>query len=121
MSPSWVPSPHSHSHSQAEGLSATNQYPPAGSPSWAYDMGVAQSSSNGVVTTTICFSRRLSDSRPRVSQNITTDGSKNTTFIWAISTVDGFKEHSSVNRGGFYLDLGLAGRWAGREPLATAS
>ncbi|GLC43511.1 hypothetical protein PLESTM_001481300 [Pleodorina starrii] len=96
-------------YAKSEALSEADRSPPAGSAPWGYDMGVMQTSANGVPTTTICFSRRLSDNRTKASQSLNTSGGKLTPFIWAVSTVDGFKEHASSNRGGFYLDLGIAG------------
>ncbi|EFJ42468.1 hypothetical protein VOLCADRAFT_121535 [Volvox carteri f. nagariensis] len=88
--------------SKSEDLGEEDEYPAAGSSSWAYDMGVTQQSS----ATTICFSRRLSDSRPKVSQNVKTDGTF-TRMIWAISPADAFLQHLSTNRGGFAINLGL--------------
>ncbi|GIL63770.1 hypothetical protein Vafri_17775 [Volvox africanus] len=74
-------------------------------PSWAYDTGVVYNSSTGI--TTICFSRRLVDSRAKASPDLlaTSEGLAQLGLIWAISPFKALVQHASSNVGGFFLDL----------------
>ncbi|GIL63771.1 hypothetical protein Vafri_17775 [Volvox africanus] len=94
-------------------------------PSWAYDTGVVYNSSTGI--TTICFSRRLVDSRAKASPDLrsatgssnsistsmggrrhllaTSEGLAQLGLIWAISPSKALVQHASSNVGGFFLDL----------------
>ncbi|GIL79060.1 hypothetical protein Vretimale_45 [Volvox reticuliferus] len=95
--------------------------------SWAYDTGIAYNAS--AIITTICFSRRLVDSRAKASPDLrsATGSNRNTTtattptsgrrllqtsqgngqlgLIWAISFARALVQHTSQNVGGFDLNL----------------
>ncbi|KXZ51833.1 hypothetical protein GPECTOR_11g272 [Gonium pectorale] len=106
-------------------LGKSDIYPPAGSPSWAYDSGVVRDAAG---VTTICFSRRLRDARAMASPDLTSiaSGSEIATAAttaaggrrrlaqgsggrlglnWAVSPSDALVMHRPDGVGGLWLDV----------------
>ncbi|GLC60034.1 Histone transcription regulator 3 [Pleodorina starrii] len=70
--------------------------------SWAYDRGVSLDASTGI--TTVCFSRRLVDTRAKAVPDLRTSGDL-LALNFAVSEQDALVKHKPGSVGGFYLDL----------------
>ncbi|GLC72742.1 Histone transcription regulator 3 [Pleodorina starrii] len=70
--------------------------------SWAYDRGVSLDASTGI--TTVCFSRRLADTRAKAVPDLRTSGDL-LALNFAVTDQDALVKHKPGSVGGFYLNL----------------